>query len=74
MNITDAKPIFKLLNPIFQVVNRLFVLSFENDAHQRRCKPYFLPTVEIKDYNVMVDGKIVFDQPLKYDLRTYENI
>ena len=57
-----------LLDPSFQGANRLFVLSFENDAHRRSYKRYFLPTVEIKDYNVMVDGKNVLD------LITYKNI
>ena len=35
---------------------------------------YFLPKVGIKDYNVMIDGRNVFDQPVKNDLRTYDNI
>ena len=33
-----------------------------------------LPKLEIKDYNVMFDGKIFFDQPVNSDLKTYENI
>ena len=49
-----------LIDPSFEGVNRLFVLSFEDDAHRRSYKRYFLPTVEIKDYNVMIDGKIFF--------------
>ena len=28
----------------------------------------------MKDYNGMIDGENFFDQPLKNDLRTYENI
>ena len=30
----------------------------------------FLPKVEIKDYNFMIDGQNLFDQPVKNDLRT----
>ena len=30
--------------------------------------------VKIKDYNVMMDGKKFFDQPINSDLKTYENI
>ena len=37
-------------------------------------KQYYLPTVEIKDYNVMIDGRNFFDQPIKNDLKTYDNI
>ena len=63
-----------LIYAIFQGVNRLFVLSFENRAIQESCKQYFLPTVEIKDYNLMIDGRNFFDQPIKNDLRTHDNI
>ena len=30
--------------------------------------------MKIKDCNVMIDGKNVFDQPIKNDKVTYENI
>ena len=63
-----------LNDPSFQGVNRLFVLLFENDAHRISHKRYFIPTVKIKDYNVMVYGKNFFDHPVKNDLKTYENI
>ena len=35
---------------------------------------YYLPKVETKDYNVMIDGKNVFDQPINSNIKTYENI
>ena len=53
-----------LISPSFQGVNRLFALSFESDEHRRSYKQYFLPTVEIKDYNIMIDGIKFFDQPV----------
>ena len=34
----------------------------------------FLATIKIKDYNVMIDGKNFFDQPVTNDIRTYKNI
>ena len=58
----------------FQGVNRLFVLAFEDDAQRTSSKIYYLPNVEIKDYNVMIDGKNFFDQSVKNDVITYENI
>ena len=61
-----------LILPNFQGANRVFVLSYEDIAHQTSYKMHFLPTVEIKDYNVMIDGRKCFDQPVKNDLRTYE--
>ena len=51
----------------YAVINSLFVLSFENNAHRTSQKKYFLPTVEINDYNVMIDGQNVFNQPEKND-------
>ena len=48
-----------------QGINRLFVLSFENNDDRKGHTGYFFPKVEIKDCNVMIDGKNVFDQPLK---------
>ena len=63
-----------LIEPSFQGVNRLFVLAFEDDAQRISNKIYYLPNVEIKNYNVMIDGKNVFEQPVKTDKVTYENI
>ena len=39
----------------FQGVNRLFVLSFKDDNGRESHKQYYLRTVEIKDYNVMIE-------------------
>ena len=63
-----------LIEPSFQVVNRLFVLAFENDAQRIHNKRYYIPNVEIKDYNVMIDGKNFFHQPIKNDKVTYGNV
>ena len=66
--------LYFLLDPSFQGVNRLFVLSFENNGGLTSYTRYYLPLVEIKDYNLMINGQNVFDQPVKNDLITYENI
>ena len=63
-----------LVEPSFQGVNRLFVLAFKNDAQRTSNKRYNLPNVEIKDYNVMIDKKNFFDEPVKNNKVTYENI
>ena len=63
-----------LVEPIFQGVNRLFVLTFENDTQRASSKGYYLPNVEKKYYNVMVNGENFFDQPIKNNKVTYENI
>ena len=63
-----------LVEPSFQGVNRLFVLAFEHDNHRRSDERYYLPTVEIKDYNIGINGGNVFDQPIKNNKITYDNI
>ena len=63
-----------LVDPSFQRVNRLFVLSFENENNRRSYSNYYLPKVEVKDYNIMINGKNVFDQPINNDFKTNENI
>ena len=54
-----------LVEQSFQGGNRLFVLVFEEDTQRTSDKRYYLPNVEIKDYNVMIFGKNAFDQPVK---------
>ena len=63
-----------LIEPSFQGVNRPFVLAFENDAQRKAHSNYYLPNVEIKNYNVMIKGENFLDQLIKDDKLTYENI
>ena len=64
-----------LVEQSFQGLNRLLVLAFKNDAEITSNKIYYLPIVKIKNYNIMIDGKDFFDQPIKIDKITYnENI
>ena len=63
-----------LLEPSFQGINRLFVLAFENDNHRTSDEQYYLPTVEIKDYNIVINSENFFDQPTKKNKITYDNI
>ena len=63
-----------LVEPSFQGVNRLFVLAFEGDTQRTSHSGYYLPNVEIKDYNIMINGENFFDQPIKNNKVTYENI
>ena len=53
---------------MIHVFKEYFALSFKDDDGRESCEQYYLPTVEIKDYNTMID------QPIKNDLKTYDNI
>ena len=61
-----------LVDPIFQGENRLFVLSFENEDDRTSPSTYYLPKVEIKDSNVMIDVKNFFIQSANSDLKAYK--
>ena len=63
-----------LLDLSFQGVNRVFLPTFENEDGRTSHSNYYLPKVTIKDYNVMIDGKNVFDQPITNKFKIYENI
>ena len=63
-----------MIEPSFQGVSRLFVLAFENDTHRTSHSGYYLPNVEIKNYNVMINEENFFKQPIKNNKATYENI
>ena len=60
-----------LTDPTFSNVNRLFVLSFENEDDRTSYYKYYLPNVEIKDYNVLIDGNAFFELPIKNREETY---
>ena len=54
-----------LIDSSFQGVNRIFVFSMKDDDGRESHQQYYLSTVEIKDYNVMIDGRSFFDSQLK---------
>ena len=53
-----------LVEPSLHGVNRLFVLVLENDTQRTSHSGYYLPNVEIKHYDVMINGENLFDQPV----------
>ena len=61
-----------LIDLTFTNANRLFVLSFkrieENNVkkdYRDSFSHYYVPRVQIKDFNVLIDGKCFFDLPIK---------
>ena len=74
-----------LIDPTFTNVNMLFVLSFERIEENNVKKDvkkdyrdsfshYYVPKVEIKDFNVLIDGKSFFDLPVKNGEEAYEKV
>ena len=73
-NQTKANHLNHLIDPIFTKVNILFVVYFENEEDRTYFSKYYVPKVEIKDFNVLIDGKSFFDVPVKNKEKAYEKI
>ena len=70
-----------LIDPTFINVNRLFVLSYERikennvkKDHRDSFSHYYVRKVQIKDFNVLMDGKGFFDLPIKNEEEAYKKI
>ena len=66
-----------LIDSTFTKVNRLFVLSFprnNNTDSRYSFSNYYVPKVQIKDFNVLIDGKSFFDLSVKNDEEAHEKI
>ena len=81
----QGKNIYELLNASFQGVKRLFVLAYfiaapannnhaDDTAGIKNNKKYFLPRGEIKNYNVLIDGRNFYDQPINDIIKQYDEI
>ena len=77
----DVKNVTRFpLDVSFQGTNRLFVLAFNNtkncankverDSHRK----YFLSRVDITNYNVLIDGRNFYDQPINDQIKKYDEI
>ena len=73
-NQTKTNQLNYLINLTFIKVNRLFVLSFKNEEDRTSFSKYYVPNVEINDFNVLIDGKSFFDVPVKNKEEAYEKI
>ena len=68
------------LDASFQGTNRLFVLAFNNaDGNANKVernshRKYFLPGLDITNYNVLVDGRNFYDLPISDQIKKYDEI
>ena len=54
-----------LIDPTFTKVNRLFVLSYENETDRTSFSKYYAPKVKMKYFSLLIDGKPLFEIPVK---------
>ena len=75
----EEKYIRELLESSYQGVKRLFVLAYDNTVGDNQVsidsfKKYFLPRVKIENYNIKIDGKNFYDQPIDDSVKQYDEI
>ena len=63
-----------VIDPQFTKFNRLFLLSFENEKDRTYFSKYYVPNVQIEDFNLLIHGKSFFDMPIKNDEETQKTI
>ena len=58
----------------------MFVLAFDNTnngpnkVERNSHKKYFLPRVDITNYNILIDGRNFYDQPINDQIKNYGEI
>ena len=64
--------VFKYINldPSFQGVNRLFVMAYNRDGQRK----YYLPRISLNKYNVIIDGRNFYDNPIESDIEKYREL
>ena len=70
---------FKYINldPSFQGVNRLFVMAYNRANGQpsrNGQRKYYLPRISLNKYNVIIDGRHFYDNPIESDIEKYREL
>ena len=78
-NTNAEKHIGELLDSSYQGVKRLFVFAYDNTAGNNQVsvdsfKKYFLPRVKIENYNIEIDGRNFYDQPINDLIKQYDEV
>ena len=69
------------LNPSFHGVNRLFIMAYnrlaaanDNQFNKDSQQIYYLPRNDLKKYNVIIDGRNFYDNPIESDIEKYREL
>ena len=75
INQAATNSLIYLIGPTFNNLNRLFVLDFPSEEDRNSFSKYYTPTVEIKDYNVILNRTEPFYEiPIRNKEETYKAI
>ena len=61
----------------FQGVNKLFVLPYgsgNNITDENSYRRYFLPRIKVTNYNIEIDGRNFYDQPVNDSIKQYDEV
>ena len=79
--INKGTNVYELLSAKLQGVKRLFVLAYvidegaaNNEAGIKNNRKYFLPRGKIENYNVLIDGRHFYDQPINDLIKQYDEV
>ena len=67
----------ELLDASYQGVRRLFVLAYDNTGNPVTAnshRKYFLQRIKIENYNIEIDGRNFYDQPINDLIKQYDEI
>ena len=69
------------IDPSFQGVNRLFIMAYDNDNNNNNNRAttngrtrYYLPTIDLEKYNVIIGGRNFYDNPIESDVEKYREL
>ena len=76
---TDANAVKYInLDPSFQGANRLFLIAYSradnNQATRNGQQKYYLPRIDLKKYNVVIDGRNFYENPIESDIEKYREL
>ena len=76
-NAYTNSPKYISLDPSFQGVNRLFIMAYNRvDGQPTRNgqRKYYLPRIDLNKYNVIIDGRNFYDNPIESDIEKYREL
>ena len=71
--------VFKYINldPSFQGVNRLFVMAYskvDGQLTRNGQRKYYLPRISLNKYNIIIDGRNFYDNPIESDIEKFREL
>ena len=76
-NADANSPKYISLDPSFQGVNRIFIMAYNRVNGQptrNGQRKYYLPRIDLNKYNVIIDGRNFYDNPIERDTEKYKEL